>query len=164
MKSKKVQTWLKDELLSKATNNPMIPGINGIKVFDGKLYASNTEARKFLQIGIADNGTAVGDLKVLEENLNIDDFAFDSEGSAYLTTHVFQSVIKLQRNGTRSRIAGGADDKICAGTTAAAFGRTADDRNTLYVTATGGMSTPVGGEIAPARLLKIDVGNRGVLV
>ena len=68
------------------------------------------------------------------------------------------SGFKIRRDGVRSRIAGGIEDKVVAGTTAAAFGRTPRDRTTLYVTTTGGMSNPVNGEVGPGRVLSLDIG------
>jgi putative intracellular protease/amidase/uncharacterized protein YciI len=157
--SAKVKLWLKHEALAKVTNDPQLPGVNGIKFHNGYLYLSNTDARKFLRASVTATWDATGSVEVIQENLNADDFAFDAEGSAYLTTHVFQSLVKLRSNGLRSRIAGGPEDIIVAGTTAAAFGRTPKDRTTLYVTTTGGMSFPVGGKIGEGRVLKIDTGH-----
>lgn len=156
-----VKLWLQHEALGKVTDNPMMPGVNGIKFHNGYLYLSNTDAGKFLRADVTDNGDATGSVEVLEENLNVDDFCFDSEGSAYLATHVFQSLVKLQNNGLRTRLAGGPEDKTVAGTTAAAFGRTSQDRTILYVTTTGGMSNPVAGKVEPGRVLKLDVGHTG---
>jgi len=65
--------------------------------------------------------------------------------------------VKLRNNGVRVRLAGGLEDTIVAGTTAAAFGRTPRDRTILYVTTTGGMSNLVAGKIEPGRVLKLDV-------
>lgn len=161
VKTSKVHVWLADKLLAKVTSNPLMPGVNGIQVYKKSLYLSNTDAKTFLRANISDNDAATGSVEILQEKLNVDDFSFDSEGSAYLTTHVFQSVVKLTQNGTWSRIAGGPDDRVCAGTTAAAFGRTEGDKSTLYVTTNGGMSFPVDGEIGGARLLRIDVGRSG---
>jgi hypothetical protein len=154
-----VELWLQHKTLAKVTQNPLMPGANGIKMYNGHLYLSNTDAKTFLRAGVTETGEATGDVDVVEEKLSVDDFIFDSEGSAYLTTHVFQSVVKLQSNGIRTRIAGGPEDKIVAGTTAAAFGRTPHDRTILYVSTTGGMSNPVGGKIEPGRVLKIYVGH-----
>lgn len=153
--------WLQHEALCKVTDNPMMPGVNGIKFYNGYLYFSNTDARKFLRGSVTSTGEATGIIEVIEENLNVDDFCFDSEGSAYLTTHVFQSLVKLRSNGLRTRLAGGPEDTIVAGTTAAAFGRTPQDRTVLYVTTTGGMSNPVAGKVEPGRVLKLDVGHTG---
>ena len=157
VRSPKVDVWLQHKLLAKTTPDPMIPGVNGIKKHDQHIYFSNTDAKTFLRVKVSDEGDA-GEVNVFQEKLNVDDFAFDVGGNAYLTTHIFQSVVKLASDGTRSRIAGGVSDKICAGTTAAAFGRTDSDKSSLYVTTTGGMSFPVDGKIENARLLKIDVG------
>jgi hypothetical protein len=153
-----VKLWLQHKALGKTTDNPMIPGVNGIKFHNGYLYLSNTDAMTFLRASVTATGDATGVVEVVEENLGVDDFTFDSEDSAYLTTHVFQSLVKLRNNGLRTRLAGGPEDTIVAGTTAAAFGRTVHDRNILYVTTTGGMSNPVAGKIEPGRVLKLDVG------
>lgn len=158
VRSPKVDVWLQHQLLAKVTPDPMMPGVNGIKKRDQYLYCSNTDAKTLLRVTISDGGDA-GEIDIFQEKLNADDFAFDADGNAYLTTHVFQSVVKLASDGTRSRIAGGVGDKICAGTTAAAFGRTDNDKTSLYVTTTGGISFPVDGKIENARLLKIDVGH-----
>jgi hypothetical protein len=69
--------------------------------------------------------------------------------------------VKLRSDGVRTRIAGGPEDAVTSGTTAAAFGRTSRDQNTLYVTTTGGMSLPVKGEVVGGKVLKIDVGHKG---
>lgn len=157
----KVDVWIQHKLLEKVTDNPLLPGVNGIKVYKGALYLSNTDAKTLLRATIDGSGSSTGGIELFQEKLNVDDFAFDADGSSYLTTHVFQSVVKLRGDGTRSRIAGAPDDKTCAGSTAAAFGRTATDRTCLYVTTNGGMSYPVDGNVGQARLLKIDVGHEG---
>jgi hypothetical protein len=153
-----VKLWLQHETLGKVTDNPTMPGVNGIKFHNGYLYLSNSDAKKFLRASITGTGDATGIVEVVEENLNVDDFCFDSEGSAYLTTHIFQSIVKLRNNRLRTRLAGGPEDTVVAGTTAAAFGRTSQDQTVLYVTTTGGMSNPVAGKIGPGRVLKLDVG------
>jgi sugar lactone lactonase YvrE len=156
-----IKLWLQHEALGKVTDNPIMPGVNGIKFHNGYLYLSNSDARKFLRASVTSTGDATGVVEVVEENLNVDDFCFDSEGSAYLATHIFQSLVKLRSNGLRTRLAGGPEDTIVAGTTAAAFGRTFQDRTVLYVTTTGGMSNPIAGKVEPGRVLKLDVGHTG---
>jgi hypothetical protein len=161
--TKEVKVWLQHKDLAKVTENPVYPGLNGIKFYGGYLYCSNTDAKTFLRASATATGEATGVVEVVEENLGIDDFAFDSEGSAYLTTHIFQSVVKLRSDGVRTRIAGGPEDTVTAGTTAAAFGRTSHDQKSLYVTTTGGMSLPVKGKVVGGKVLKIDVGHTGGL-
>lgn len=158
VKSGKVDTWLKDRQLEKVTENPMMPGVNGIKIHKGHLYLSNTDTKKFLRVELLSN-TIAGKVEIVQEKLNVDDFAFDEDGSAYLTTHVYESVVKLDAiDGKRSTVAGGLGDIVCAGTTAAAFGRTESDRSGLYVTTHGGMSYRDQSDVGPARLLRVEVG------
>lgn len=162
VKSGEVDTWLKDKHLEKVTENPMMPGVNGIKIYKGHLYLSNTDTKTFLRAELLSSNTTdytAGKVEVVQEKLNADDFAFDEEGSVYLTTHVYESVIKLDTaDGKRSTVAGGLGDITCAGTTAAAFGRTESDRTALYITAHGGMWYRDQSELGPARLLRVDVG------
>ena len=153
-----VKTWLQHTALKKVTENPNYPGVNGIKMHNGYLYLSNTEAKTFLRAGLTGAGDALGSIEVVYDRCNIDDFAFDAEGSVYLTSHIFNSVVKVRSNGVRSRITGGPYDTIVAGTTAVAFGRTPADRTRLYITTNGGMSNPVHGTVGPGRLLSLEAG------
>lgn len=161
VKSGRVDIWLKDRQLEKVTENPMMPGVNGIKIHSGHLYLSNTDSKTFLRAELSSSNTAeytAGKVEIVQEKLNADDFAFDEDGSAYLTTHVYESVVKLEADGKRSTVAGGLGDIVCAGTTAAAFGRTEQDRTSLYVTTHGGMWYRDQSEVGPARLLRVEVG------
>lgn len=162
VKSGKVDTWLKDKQLEKVTENPMLPGVNGIKIHKGHLYLSNTDTKTFLRAPLSSSNTAeytAGKVEVVQEKLNADDFAFDEDGSAYLTTHIYESVVKLDgADGKRSTVAGGLGDITFAGSTAAAFGRTEKDRTGLYVTTHGGMWYRNESELGPARLLRVEVG------
>ena len=159
VRSLTVDVWLKHKLLAKVTPDPMLPGVNGIQLNGKYLYCSNTDAKTLLRIAIGDENKAEGELEIFQEKFNVDDFAFDNDGNAYLSTHIFQSVVRLASDGTRSRIAGGPGVRICAGTTAVAFGRTESDQSILYVTTNGGMSFPVDGKIENARLLRIHIGH-----
>lgn len=159
VKKGEVKAWLNDPVLGKVTAEPMIPGINGLAIYKEHLYVSNTDAQKLLRVAIDPTShEATGAIETVQEHLNVDDFVFDDAGNAYLTTHIFQSVVRLGADGKRERIAGGAEDPVVAGTTACAWGRTDKDRGVLYVTTTGGMSYPVNGKIGPGRVLRIEVG------
>ncbi|MCJ1404271.1 hypothetical protein MMC11_007496 [Xylographa trunciseda] len=153
--------WLQHGALTKVTDDPYTPGVNGMKLHSGHLYLSNTDAKTFLRVGVSSEGTPAGEIETVFERCNIDDFAIDAKGDVYDTSHVFNSVVKITSDGTRSRIAGGPQDAIVAGTTAAAFGRTERDATTLYVTTNGGTSNPVGGDVRQARLLALQVAVKG---
>ena len=149
---------IRDKLLASSSSNPSFPGVDGIRVHKQELFLSNIGAGTFLSTDITRDGRTSGKIVVRQENLTIDDFALDRNGDAYLTTHVFNSVVRLTPQGVRTRIAGGPNDSVLAGTTSAAFGRSRNDHHVLYVTTEGGISAPVNGVVGPGRVLKIDLG------
>ena len=65
-----------------------------------------------------------------------DDFAIDKEGSLYVTTHPFNTIVRVKQDGSRNIIADASQGII--GATDAAFGTTPGDENTLYVATDGG--------------------------
>ncbi|KAI9801505.1 MAG: hypothetical protein M1833_002737 [Piccolia ochrophora] len=155
-----VTTWYQSQRLTKCTDNPSMPGANGIKLFGSHAYISNSDARELLRVALHPtdpNAPPTGDLKTVMTDCIVDDFAFDAHGAAYLTTHLYNSVVKLTPEGQRSRIAGGPEDREVAGTTACAFARGDGDGGVLYVTTNGGMSGPIGGEVGAGRLLRVEI-------
>jgi truncated hemoglobin YjbI/sugar lactone lactonase YvrE len=150
--------WLSHELLTKVTNDPMVPGVNGIKVFRGHVYLTSTERALVLRVPIDAAGSA-GAVEVLAERFIADDLALDVEGNLYLTTHVGNTLERLSPGGERARLAGPEDG--LHGSTAVAFGRTAADLRTVYVTTTGGMVAPVDGRVREATLVSVEVGAEG---
>lgn len=163
-KTSTVSVWFHHQLLEKVSTDPEVaghPALNGIKLREGYIYLSNTEGHNFFRIKVDRSGQPSGELEVLQENLSADDFAFDRHGNAYLTTHEFNSLVKLSADGTRSRVAGGADDAMFAGPTAAAFGRTENDRTASYVVTEGGIVNPVNGSVGTGKILRVEVGVEG---
>ncbi|KAI9807154.1 MAG: hypothetical protein M1825_005872 [Sarcosagium campestre] len=164
-KPPKSSVWFKDDQLVKKTENPMMPGANGLQLFNGHVYVSNTETRKLFRIAVDDSDgagdalSAKGPLELVLADCLIDDFTFAVDGTAFLTAHIYNTVVRVAPSGgIRNVVAGGPEDAIVAGSTACAFGRRPSDRDALYVTTNGGMSAPVGGKLGPGRLLKVDVG------
>ncbi|KAI9829640.1 MAG: hypothetical protein M1826_005530 [Phylliscum demangeonii] len=150
-----VRVLVHSSLLQPRPTSP-IPGVNGIRVRDGVLYAANSGTAQLLQAPIDAGATRLlGPLQVLQENLVGDDFALDAHRSIYLTTHIFNSVVKIDRHGARTRIAGGPASPLLAGSSSAAFGRTARDRAVLYVTSDGGLVAPVVGVVRGGKILAI---------
>ena len=156
------EVWLEDKSFAHAADPfhpvPQFPGINGIKCFQDKLFASSTEQQKLVQIEVRSDGGA-GEVKVHQTLINLDDFAFDVEGNLYGATHVYNSVVRIAPDRSITILAGLAEGM--AGSTAVAFGRSAKDRTSLYVTTNGGMSAPPEGGVQPGRVLRLDVGRPG---
>jgi sugar lactone lactonase YvrE len=136
------EVWANDSLL-KPAQNAVFPGPNGLQVFLGQLYVSNSDQGTILAIPIKLNGTA-GPIRVHAtlpddpddpnnpHGLGCDDFAFDILGNLYCTTDPFNKLLRIFPDGsfeTLLTIADGLD-----GPTAAAFGRRGKDRFNLYIT------------------------------
>lgn len=153
-----VRIWLEHPLLARATPENPTPAVNGLKLFNQVLYASNTQNAQIVRIPI-ESGQP-GEPEVFVQNANIDDFAFDRAGNLYGTTHVFNSVVKIAPDGSIMTLAQAEQGMV--GTTAAAFGRSPADLTHLYVTTNGGMSLPPSTGIESAKVVRLDIGAEGL--
>jgi hypothetical protein len=154
-----VRIWLEHPLLARADAENGVPAVNGLKIFDRVLYASNTQNAQIVKIPIQPDHQP-GQPHVFVERANIDDFAFDRAGNLYGTTHVFNSVVKITPDKQITTIA--QAEQGMAGTTAVAFGRSERDRTHLYVTTNGGMSFPPPTGVEPGKVVRLDVGTEGL--
>lgn len=150
-------TWLEHDLLRKTTTEPMMPGVNGVKIFAKHAYFSSTERALLLRAPVS--GGRAGAIEVVAERFVGDDFAFDVQGNLYVTTHVHNQVQKLGTDGTRTVVAG--IEERMNGSTAISFGRSPADKRSMYVTTTGGILAPVDGRVQEAKLVRLDVGIEG---
>ncbi len=153
--------WLRDVRLTRAPGMDFLPGANGVKRFGKHVYVSSTGRALFLRAPVQDDGGA-GSLETVASRVRIDDFAFDNDGAAYLSTHIGHSLDRLGADGVRVALAGAGQGM--AGSTACAFGRTQADRTSLYVTTTGGIVMPPDGVPQPAKLVRLDLGVEGAEV
>ncbi|WP_088888957.1 SMP-30/gluconolactonase/LRE family protein [Leptolyngbya ohadii] len=154
-----VQIWLEHPLLARRSPDSPIPATNGLKRFGNTLYVSNTDQMLLLTIPIENQGNA-GEPKILLEGVNIDDFAFDVDGTLYAATHIYNSVIQITPDGKITTIAEAAQGVI--GSTSIAFGRTERDRTSIYVVTNGGMFLPPSTGVVPAEIVRLDVGKEGL--
>jgi sugar lactone lactonase YvrE len=148
--------WAQDSFLR--PGHEQMPGANGIKLHRGWAWVSVTDRNAILRMRIGPDGRA-GQLELAAEELRADDFAFARSGAVYIATHVAQTVLRLDTDGTRTTIAG--PDEGAVGSTACAFGRAAQDRQALYVTTNGGLSFPYAGKLQDAKLLRLEAGEHG---
>ena len=151
----KVSVWKKDPTFARADLKDGTPGINGIRVWKGNLYFSNTNAHIFYLQKLGSNLQPVGTPVVQARNVNFDDFAIDGKGNVYATTHVLNSVQKLTPNGVLTTIAG--LNEGMAGSTSATFGKTKATKNILYVATNGGLSVPPPGGVQPGKVVQITI-------
>jgi hypothetical protein len=151
--------WLEHALLGRNNPESQVPAVNGLKLFDGNLYASNTEQQLILKIVVDASGNP-GEPEVWVKNNNIDDFAFDVDGNLYGATHIFNSVVKITPDGKTTTIATAEQGVI--GSTAIAFGRTDEDSTCIYIVGNGGMFLPPPTGIVPASVVCLEVGKKGL--
>jgi hypothetical protein len=144
--------WLQHPLLTPGDAQSPLPGINGLDIHGGWVVMSSSDRGMILRVPAASKKPAA-DLEVLAEHLVGDDFAIAPDGRIFIATHTYHSVLCLYPDGSREDIADHTDG--VAGPTAVAI---ADGPSpALYVTTSGGLlSPPVGGDVEPARLLRID--------
>jgi sugar lactone lactonase YvrE len=150
--------WLEHPLLAQATPENPTPAVNGLKIFNQVLYASNTQNAQIVRIPI--QAGQPGEPEVFVQNANIDDFAFDRAGNLYGTTHVFNSLVKIAPDGSITTLAQAEQGMV--GTTAVAFGRSSTDLTHLYVTTNGGMSFPPPTGIESAKVVRLEVSAEGL--
>lgn len=155
---KTVALWFAHPELARSTPAQTFPAVNGLKLYNGVLHASNTEKMQLVKIPVVEGQP--GQPQVFVAPINLDDFAFDQQGNLYGTTHVYNSVVKIAPDGTVTTIAG--LEAGMAGSTALAFGRSATDQTRIYVVTNGGMSLPPASGQEPAKLVQLEVGIAGL--
>lgn len=154
---KKVEIWLEHPHLARSSSDSEFPAVNGLKIFGGVLYASNTEKMQLVKIPLVDGQP--GEPEVFISPINLDDFAFDQQGNLYGTTHIYNSVVRISPAGEVTMIAGAEEGM--AGSTALAFGQ-GEDRTSIYVVTNGGMSFPPPAGVEPGRVVRLEVGIPGL--
>jgi hypothetical protein len=116
-------------------------GINGLKVFNGYAYFTNSGQGFFGRVKINDDGSRAGEIEIIarlsgEPGIGhaFDDFTLDAEGNAYVTLHL-NEIVRITPDGTQTTFAGGGKSNIFKGPTSAV---TALDGKSIYV-GTGGV-------------------------
>lgn len=146
--------WSEHELFHKVTDEPMLPGINGLRVSSRSAYFTNTDRALIGRIDVNADGSA-GSVQTVAERIVGDDFAIAADGSLLVTNHVYNTLTHLHPSGTRVAIAG--PDQHMQGCTSVAFGRTARTERSVFVTTTGGILAPYEGMVREAKMLRLDV-------
>lgn len=150
-KTKKFGVWLANDALARRDEQNPLPAVNGLKIHNNFLYATNTAKQILLRIPIAG-----GKPEIFVEKINGDDFAIDRSGNLYVTTHVYNSVVRVSPDGKMTVIAEAAQSAV--GSTALAFGRGRSDKNFVYFVTNGGMTLPPPGGVQPAKVVRLSIG------
>jgi sugar lactone lactonase YvrE len=148
--------WLTGGLLTPPPNGLPI-GPNGVKLFRGAVYISNTGAGTLLRVPVLWNGSA-GTPEVYASSFQVDDFAFGLDGSVFAATQT-GNIIRLHPNGTRTMMPTGT-----LGDAAVAFGHTLFDFQDIYVVNNGGAFLGLPGGPEAASIVRIVTNVPGALV
>lgn len=122
-----------DELRARA--GALAPGANGIQLFGGQMYVTNSDAATLTRFDVDDDHRLRNPFPVVT-GVPADDFAVDDDGTFYLTTHIFDAVVRVDPDGRRSTIAATAEH--VTGATDCTLARDDRGRRTLFVVTDGG--------------------------
>ncbi len=155
------QIWSSDPSLAFSTQpGSRSVGANGLKLFNGSVYVSNTSSATVLRIPILPGGVA-GTPQVYKSNLLLDDFAFAADGTLFGATQFGNSVVRLGTDGSVTTIATTADGIL--GDSSIAFGRTIADSQSIYVSNNGGAFQNLPGGPQPGSVVQLNVGVNGAV-
>ncbi|KAK4062000.1 uncharacterized protein Triagg1_10163 [Trichoderma aggressivum f. europaeum] len=140
-------------------------GIDGIRIHDCHLYWTNAFQATIYRVALAASGyPALGATPEMVANLTslargLDDFAFDSRGNILAATNFDNSVLYVDvSTGDAGTILGGEDDITFAGCTSVYFGRGWAEPNIFFVSTSGGLANPVGGNrTAGASIVSVEM-------
>ncbi|WZH50007.1 hypothetical protein QYS62_011237 [Fusarium acuminatum] len=140
-------------------------GINGIKIHDGSLYWTNSNAATIYRVAITSKGFLVKGAKPqVVSNLSksvsfLDDFAFSSDGYIYATSNFDNSVVRIDtKTGKWKTVVGGIHDMTVAGSTAVAFGNGKLGQKKMFVSTSGALAMPVDGtKTEGAKVVAVDL-------
>lgn len=113
----------------------LAPGANGLHFIDHDLIVTVSDRTEVLRFRMNATG-GFAEPEVLATGIPGDDFAVGADGSLFVTTHPYNTLVRIAPDGRRSIIADARQQII--GATDAAFGRTEKDRDILYVATDGG--------------------------
>ncbi|RMB02006.1 hypothetical protein [Eilatimonas milleporae] len=162
LETNSVTTWHEHALYQRdPEQSELIPGINGIKISKGAAYISNTSQMTILRTPLEGPDFAAGEPEILHRDLIIDDFSIAADGTIYGTTHIYNTVVRIEPDGGLTRIATTEDG--VEGSTATAFGRSANDAAHLYVVGDGGFYLDPE-NANEAFLVRLDVNDPGLSI
>lgn len=147
-----VQEALSDPALRPRPFISIAPGGNGLHFKGHDLIVTVSDRTTVLRYTM-DNQGHFGSASLIASGIPGDDFAIGRDGSLFITTHPYNTVVRVSPAGERTII--GSKEQHIVGATDAAFGKTTQDKNILYVVTDGGAFT--GGPKMRGELVALDV-------
>lgn len=147
--------WHAGDLLQRRPYIGQYPPTNGLQFWQGSLYATNSDKALVVRIPVQEGGSA-GAAEIHARNVGGDDLAIDENGILYVTTHPYNSVIRVDRTGAPTVIA--TPEQGVVGPTAAVITGHGRDRKKLYVVTDGGLYNPLPGQPMRPNIVELDIG------
>lgn len=113
----------------------LAPGANGLHFSGRNLFVTVSDRTTVLRFKMDDKG-GFEPAVVFASGVPGDDFSIGQDGSLFITTHPYNTMVRIAPSGERTII--GKTEQHINGATDAVFGKTLNDRNTLYVVTDGG--------------------------
>ncbi|MDN3656755.1 hypothetical protein QWZ08_14005 [Ferruginibacter paludis] len=129
----------------------LAPGANGLHFRGRDMIVTASDRTTVLSYAMDDKGHFVP-AKIIAAGIPGDDFAIGQDGSLFITTHPYNTIVRVFPGGERTII--GKEAQHIVGATDAVFGKTAGDRTTLYVVTDGGAFT--GGPKTRGELIALE--------
>ena len=128
----------------------LAPGANGLHFKGRDMYVTVSDRTTVLKF-VMDESGKFGTPTLFATGIPGDDFAIGHDGSLFIATHPYNTLVRVAPGGERTIIGNAAQHIV--GATDAIFGKGPDDRNTLYVVTDGGAFT--GGPKARGELVAL---------
>jgi len=136
--SGRLERVLADERLRARPFIALAPGANGLRFKGREMFVTVSDRTTVLRYELRSDGR-FGEPSQVASGIPGDDFAIGEDGSLFVTTHPYDTLVRIPPRGQATII--GREAQHIVGATAAVFGRTAADRDTLYVVTDGGAFT-----------------------
>ncbi|MCK8479811.1 SMP-30/gluconolactonase/LRE family protein [Psychroserpens algicola] len=151
------EVWADDPLLKLINLGIMTPGPNGIQFYNEEIYVSNPNQGLLLAISRNSDGTS-GEIRIISDNVFLDDFAIDALGNVIGTTDPLNTIEKIYPDGSKEVLLNSVNP--LDGPTAAIFGRYGLDRFNLYIT---NAAFPFFTDNFTPNLMKLELGIPGII-
>ncbi|WP_421853152.1 SMP-30/gluconolactonase/LRE family protein [Novosphingobium sp.] len=134
----RAEVVLRDQRLAARPFIALAPGANGLHFAGRDMIVTVSDSTEVLKYVLGKDGH-FGAPALLAHGIPGDDFAIGKDGSLFVTTHPYNTLVRIAPDGHRTIV---ADARLrIIGATDASFGRGLDDHDTLYVVTDGGAFT-----------------------
>lgn len=134
----RTEVALRDPRLAARPFIALAPGANGLHFAGRDMIVTVSDSTEVLKYALGKDGH-FGAPALVARGIPGDDFAIGKDGSLFVTTHPYNTLVRIAPDGRRTIIADARQQII--GATDASFGRGPDDHDTLYVATDGGAFT-----------------------